>query len=652
MIQPPNTPVPQRPIRGLSPGERVRDRNVTLNPNSDIFRPIGAELGLPDFSKLTFSGDPITPANNSKIWQWRPSDQTPAHTDMSRTPPSASTTELRTPSHQHDFSPIINNSLSKSRRPETSVFNPWDDVEEKDRQVSDLPGNRRMEQKLPRIRHSDITLTAHELGRYLMLSNVPRDVDDRQIKAMVKSFADFKAIIVKHLSSKGCVVVAFHDPRETTKLYEGLRNQSVFFKNNDRPLSLHCMKMERAIVEQNLLESIGDLWKLESLGAGNKSFFAEFFDARHARDAIGILDGTSISGNASRARYASQSSQPLLERLVNTLGSSTYIGNDVRQSIEPLLRRRNVVSAAQDPSTGHWPSYATENKDSHETNPSSDIFGPYIPLTRPFEKHASFPPYPERPLPSHLEAMSRRMSEPGTIAGIMNTMDISARSRLGQGLGRQWNPYDRQAIPEENRVFPERILSGLDPRTTVMIKDVPNKLSRDQLIDILHEVVPRRFDFVYLRFDFKNCCNVGYAFVNFVDVGALYAFIQAKVGKKWNLFSSEKVLQVSYANIQGKASLINKFRNSAVMGVIEQWRPKLFYSSGARQGDEEPFPEVGFVPTIAHLSAKSQPDNPFTRQRSAAARLSTLSTVSTSSFGIPEPDLYNYASGAFDSAYL
>ena len=67
--------------------------------------------------------------------------------------------------------------------------------------------------------------------------------------------------------------------------------------------------------------------------------------------------------------------------------------------------------------------------------------------------------------------------------------------------------------------------------------------------------MPDEFDFVYLRFDFGNCCNVrfrhgygssqvGYAFVNFTSVMALYNFVSAKVGKKWNMFSSEKVLQV------------------------------------------------------------------------------------------------------------
>jgi hypothetical protein len=53
--------------------------------------------------------------------------------------------------------------------------------------------------------------------------------------------------------------------------------------------------------------------------------------------------------------------------------------------------------------------------------------------------------------------------------------------------------------------------------------DYQNKLSRQQLVDIMNEVscynrnpvstadnqvVPGDFDFVYLRFDFDNCCNV------------------------------------------------------------------------------------------------------------------------------------------------
>lgn len=61
-------------------------------------------------------------------------------------------------------------------------------------------------------------------------------------------------------------------------------------------------------------------------------------------------------------------------------------------------------------------------------------------------------------------------------------------------------------------------------------------------------------------------CNVGYAFVNFIHVQDLLQFAQQRLGEKWsvtipismtsdiiddrNMFSSEKVLQMSYANYQ------------------------------------------------------------------------------------------------------
>ena len=56
------------------------------------------------------------------------------------------------------------------------------------------------------------------------------------------------------------------------------------------------------------------------------------------------------------------------------------------------------------------------------------------------------------------------------------------------------------------------------------------------------------------------------------------------------MFSSEKVLQMRYADYQGKEALIEKFKNSCVMDERESWRPKIFYSSGPNQGLPEPFP--------------------------------------------------------------
>ncbi|KAJ3764029.1 RNA recognition motif 2-domain-containing protein [Lentinula raphanica] len=149
----------------------------------------------------------------------------------------------------------------------------------------------------------------------------------------------------------------------------------------------------------------------------------------------------------------------------------------------------------------------------------------------------------------------------------------------------------KKDLAESNQLNIRKIEIGEDGRTTVMIKNIPNKMSDKDLIQYIAEVTPRKIDFLYLRMDFKNGCNVGYAFVNFISVQDLLSFAKARLGQKWNMFSSEKVLQMSYAVYQGKESLVDKFKNSCIMDEREAWQPKIFYSEpGPMQGLRQPFP--------------------------------------------------------------
>lgn len=122
----------------------------------------------------------------------------------------------------------------------------------------------------------------------------------------------------------------------------------------------------------------------------------------------------------------------------------------------------------------------------------------------------------------------------------------------------------------------DRIASGKDRRTTCMIRNIPNKYSQQMLIDFLDESHEGRYDFIYLRMDFKNKCNVGYAFINFLNPLDILSFAQRMLGKRWPKFNSEKVCALAYARIQGKSALVDKFRNSRVMQEPPSYRPKVF----------------------------------------------------------------------------
>lgn len=61
-----------------------------------------------------------------------------------------------------------------------------------------------------------------------------------------------------------------------------------------------------------------------------------------------------------------------------------------------------------------------------------------------------------------------------------------------------------------------------DPRTTIMIRNIPNKYTIKELSEEIDQIFPNTYDFLYLPCDSKNQCNVGYGFINFLDTGYLF----------------------------------------------------------------------------------------------------------------------------------
>ncbi|KAL1192557.1 Protein MEI2-like 5 [Cardamine amara subsp. amara] len=122
----------------------------------------------------------------------------------------------------------------------------------------------------------------------------------------------------------------------------------------------------------------------------------------------------------------------------------------------------------------------------------------------------------------------------------------------------------------------DKILNGEDSRTTLMIKNIPNKYTSKMLLAAIDETNQGTYNFLYLPIDFKNKCNVGYAFINMLSPELIIPFYEAFNGKKWEKFNSEKVASLAYARIQGKSALIAHFQNSSLMNEDMRCRPIIF----------------------------------------------------------------------------
>jgi hypothetical protein len=101
----------------------------------------------------------------------------------------------------------------------------------------------------------------------------------------------------------------------------------------------------------------------------------------------------------------------------------------------------------------------------------------------------------------------------------------------------------------------ENIIKGTDERTTVMIRHIPNKYTSQTLLDELNLVCKNKYDFFYLPIDNDNDCNLGYAFINFINPLHIVHFYHIFKARKWKLYKSNKECDLTFAKFQGKSEL-------------------------------------------------------------------------------------------------
>ena len=210
--------------------------------------------------------------------------------------------------------------------------------------------------------------------------------------------------------------------------------------------------------------------------------------------------------------------------------------------------QRFVDSQESFPSVDHHRESCTYVRGSHEAVYGHGQIGPYDlhPCTQSFISTGPTTYAPEYvlPRPAHGHT-SRRITPSHTHLHSQRVSPQATQNHLKYRTAPSHEPGEQQM---DNNLNIARIENGQDMRTTVMIKNIPNKMTDKDLMTFIERVCAKRIDFFYLRMDFKNGmystsagdlanegpgCNVGYAFVNFITVDDLLRFAKARLGVRW-----------------------------------------------------------------------------------------------------------------------
>ena len=118
---------------------------------------------------------------------------------------------------------------------------------------------------------------------------------------------------------------------------------------------------------------------------------------------------------------------------------------------------------------------------------------------------------------------------------------------------------------ERNKINLIDIIQFKDKRTTLMIKNIPNKYTLSTFLEDINVYFKNTYDIFYLPIDYINKCNLGFAFINFVEPFHIILFYELYRGKKWKKFNSDKICELLYAKIQGRNELISHFEKGKVL---------------------------------------------------------------------------------------
>lgn len=442
-----------------------------------------------------------------------------------------------------------------SSSPSTHLFPPRSDIQGSPYRQATTNGNQN--------RMSPTSFNAKHSSRIINVQNGDTFPID-QLIACFQTFGDIRS--TSKLSSS--ILISYYDLRHAQAAMQSLNGKKASSNTEVMDLSFYFLKEFYSVEESNqgtlvifnldinvanddLLAIFGEYGHIREIreSPNKKHKFVEFFDVREAEKAMKCLNKTEIGGR----KIKIEASRPG--------GNKTEFNKE----------RREIL-------TTHFSSSAPNQSalaNRFHNNPDDD--GSLSPnMSRKIK-------ITNKPRSSSTYKSNTSFESPTYSS---RAQDIEKKVDIPEDRGFYGSPT--QSRDPKFDLDLDRIQSRDDDRTTLMIKNIPNKYDQEMLLSAVNKYHNGLYDFFYLPIDFKNKCNVGYAFINFIDPISIPEFYKEFNNKKWEKFNSEKVCQIAYARIQGKESMVEHFKNSSLLFEDPKCRPLIFQSDG--QGRPEPFP--------------------------------------------------------------
>ena len=121
------------------------------------------------------------------------------------------------------------------------------------------------------------------------------------------------------------------------------------------------------------------------------------------------------------------------------------------------------------------------------------------------------------------------------------------------------NILKKNQKPNSYEINIKKILTFEDKRTTLMIRNIPNKFTKDNFLYLFNKEFEGKFNCFLLPTDFNEKKNFGYCFINFFNPLDIIYFYYKFNGKNWPGTNSKKICEIIYSKIQGINKMIRHY---------------------------------------------------------------------------------------------